>query len=196
MLNFNDCMKGLCLLALAALLSGCDISLKPGTLYILSQNFPALWKLTTAFAYLAGIIFLFRAVFQLKQYGDMTAMRASGTTIKGPIILFICGAALMFLPTVKSSILVSTFGYGQQLQPLQYSASGVVDPKAVKALLQLMQLMGIISFVRGWIQLSHMANPSGGQHSVGKATTHIIGGILLVNIQGTINTMQTTFGIG
>lgn len=184
------------LLVAATLLSGCqNMGIHANTIVTLSQNFPNLWRLATAFAYLAGIIFIFRAVFQLKQYGEMTAMRASGTTIKGPIILFICGSALIFLPTIKASLLASSFGYSNQL-PISYSSSsGIVDVATKRALMQLMQLMGIIAFVRGWIQLSHLSSPSGGQHSVGKALTHIIGGLCAINIQGTVYMLQSTFGV-
>lgn len=198
MLNITCWIRQISLIVAAALLSGCtltnDTTLQ-NALVTFSTNFPALWQMSTGGAYVLGFVMLFRAVFQLKQYGEATASRASGTSIKGPAILFIAGTALMFFPTVKSTLLMSTFGYGQEAQ-LGYDTSGgdILTAQSMHALLALIQLVGVISFIRGWVQLSHLSNPGRGQESVGKAATHILGGIMAVNIQGTIQMFQVTFG--
>jgi intracellular multiplication protein IcmC len=186
-------VKGFIVIAACLLLSGCGFGLQ-NALSNWDRNYAPLVRLVTALSYLLGVTFIFRAVFQLKQYGEMTVMRASGTSIKGPMILFVVGAALLFFPSTKSALLMSTFGYGQQ-QQLQYVIPGapLLDSNSLKGLLHMIQLVGFISFLRGWTQLAHLSNPSG-QYSVGKALTHIIGGIMAINIQGTTEMLQATFG--
>lgn len=161
----------------------------------LSANYPALWKMVTGLAYVAGLGFIMRAVYQLKTYGQNMSMMSSQGNLKGPLISFIVGAALIFLPTIKASLIASSFGGAQT--PISYaSANSLWNAQSTYALLGLVQFVGVVAFIRGWFHLSHLGGQSGGQHSFGKALTHIIGGILAINIQGTINMLQTTFGIG
>jgi hypothetical protein len=44
-----------------------------------------------------------------------------------------------------------------------------------------LMLVGIISFIRGMIQLVHIGEGQGGQGAVGKAFAHIVGGLVAVN---------------
>jgi intracellular multiplication protein IcmC len=144
----------------------------------------------TASAYLFGLVFIFRGVYGLKVYGDMRTMMSSGSNIKGPLILLLVGSALMFFPTTKSVFLETTFGVGQQT-PLSYDSVTGMDVQTFRALLGFVQLVGVISFVRGWIILAHSASPSS-QSQFPKAIIHIIAGLLAINIQGTINVVNAT----
>jgi hypothetical protein len=56
------------------------------------------------------------------------------------------------------------------------------------------QLIGTISFIKGWVNLTHTSNPNG-RSSMGKAVTHIVAGLLAINIEGTKEILQASFGM-
>ena len=61
------------------------------------------------------------------------------------------------------------------------------------ALLGLVQVMGVIAFIRGWVLLGHAGEQNAQQGMFGKGLTHIIGGILAINIVGTKDLIWNTF---
>lgn len=187
-------LKYITIISVPFLLSGCsqDLVSIPFDKLInnFSSSFPALWRLSTGVAYLFGIVFIMRGVYRFKQYGDMTTMMSSQRSLKEPVTLLVVGAALMFFPTTKAMLLASTFGYPDQAPIPPYSQS-IGSLQVIPNMLKLIQLMGVIAFIRGWVQLSH--GSQGGQNTFGKALTHIIGGLLAINIQGTFEMVQSTF---
>jgi hypothetical protein len=58
----------------------------------------------------------------------------------------------------------------------------------------LFQLVGLISFVRGWNILRN-AIEGVGQATVPQGLTHIIGGVLAMNISGFMVALDATLGI-
>ncbi|MDQ5899241.1 MAG: hypothetical protein QG624_160 [Pseudomonadota bacterium] len=51
-------------------------------LLTVSNQFPNIYRLITALAYLMGIAFIFRGVYQLKVYGDLRTMMSVQTNFK------------------------------------------------------------------------------------------------------------------
>lgn len=197
MLNVNFRLRTALILSFCLLLAGCSNVNFPtlqDMLINLSSNFPALYQLITAVSYLMGLAFLLRGVYQLKIYGDMRTMMSSQSNIKGALVTLIVGSCLLFLPSAFQSVLLTTFGT-QTITPINWSTSTKnITPEAMHAILGLVQLVGLIAFIRGFVYLTQSGNP-GSQHSLGKAMTHIIGGLFAVNIQGTVNLLQNTFGV-
>jgi intracellular multiplication protein IcmC len=183
------------LLASFLLLSGCTTTGKGADVAQMIQNFsatfPALWGLVTGAAYIIGMIFALRALYYLKIYGQSQTMMAGHSNLKTPLILFLCSAALIFAPTAFQTITQTFFA---TTNPLAWEppAGGMGTTTAI---LNFVALVGVISFVRGWVQLSHLAQ-QGGSHpnAFGKAMTHIIGGVLAINIKAVVSVMQNTFG--
>jgi intracellular multiplication protein IcmC len=58
----------------------------------------------------------------------------------------------------------------------------------------LIQLLGFIAFIRGWILLTTYGKQQQ-QSGIGKAVTHIIAGLLGVNIYATWDILKNTIGI-
>ena len=152
------------------------------------KTFPSLWRLVTAAAYLIGFVFMFRAVHGFKEYGEGKGHGGGGA--KMPMVLFFVGCALIFSPSMVRVFMLSTFGYGS---PLGYPQTGGNWDSYTNIFL-LVNLIGAISFIRGWIMIVGAAKQSG-HASTGKAVTHIIGGLLAINIQGTIDIMRRSFGL-
>jgi hypothetical protein len=92
-------------------------------------------------------------------------------------------------------MLLSTFATTSITDPMSYQvAKGIWSPLASQAVLRFIQLIGTISFIRGWVHLTHVSNPNG-RSTMGKAVTHIVAGLLAVNIEGTREMLQASFGI-
>lgn len=161
----------------------------------LAQSIPPIWNMVTAFAYLMGIALILRGVYALKVYGDMRTMMSSQSNLKIPLTLMIAGTALMFLPTMKAVMLTTIFAYSDPM-PLSYTTSNPLwSAQSTLVLLRIVQLVGLIAFIRGWVYLAQTASGGGhSQHSFGKSMTHIIGGILAINIEGTKEVLQGTLG--
>lgn len=199
---WSKILKPICQLAILGLicfnLVGCEGVQFPNVqelLVNLSTSLPPVWRLVTGLSYLLGVGFLMRAVYALKIYGDQRTQMSQNPSIKTPLIFFVVGAALIFLPSTKSVVLTTIFAYSTPM-PLSYdSAVPLVSDQVVAILLRIVQLVGMMSFIRGFLILAQATTHSGGQHTFGKAATHIIGGILAINIEGTKEVFQATFGM-
>jgi intracellular multiplication protein IcmC len=191
-------LKNIGFLACCLLLSGCTSEHFPrieNMLVNVSNEFPSIYRLVTATSYIMGIAFIFRGVYQLKVYGDLRTMMSVQTNFKATMMVFFAGTALLYAPTAFKSMLLSTFATTNITDPLSYhSAKGIWSPLASQAVLRFIQLIGTISFIRGWVHLTHVSNPNG-RSTMGKAVTHIVAGLLAVNIEGTREMLQASFGI-
>lgn len=191
-------IKNISLLLVCLLLSGCSNVKFPRVedmLVNVTNEFPSIYHLITATAYIMGIAFIFRGVYQLKVYGDLRTMMSVQTNFKATMMVFFSGAALLYAPTAFKSMLLSTFATTSITDPMSYhSAKGIWNPIAAQAVLRFIQLIGTISFIRGWVYLTHTSNPQG-RSTFGKAVTHIIAGLLAINIEGTREMLQASFGI-
>lgn len=188
-------LKIFILTGLTFLLSGCasgGVSLD--TLIInIGKNIGDLWRLVTGGAYLFGFAFIFRGIFMLKTYGEARTMMSGQANLKGALVALLIGVALIFSQTMYESLLLTTFN-ATATSPMQYQTNISMDQQAYFSLLYFVQFIGLVSFIRGWVMLSHASNP-GQQNSFGKALTHIAGGLLAINVQGTIDIMKGTLGL-
>jgi len=64
---------------------------------------------------------------------------------------------------------------------------------AVNAALSFFQIIGFIAFVRGWMVLKKVVE-GGGNVTMAQGITHIVGGVLAINIAPFLKIMDTTFG--
>jgi intracellular multiplication protein IcmC len=181
------------------LLSGCGSGVKFANvetmLLHMTDQFPNIYRLITALAYLMGIAFIFRGVYQLKVYGDLRTMMSVQTNFKATMMVFFAGTALLYAPTAFNSMMLSTFSTTDVKDPMSYMpVHNMSTLLASRAVLLFVQLIGTISFIKGWVSLTHTSNPNG-RSSMGKALTHIVAGLLAINIEGTKEILQASFGM-
>jgi len=161
----------------------------------LSQSYAGIWRLITSFSYVAGFIMFFRAIYNLKIYGELRTMMPSQASVKLPVTYMIVAAALLWLPSAVNVMMESTFGYTGPRQLLSHIAvDSIRGEQILRAVLGMVQIVGLIAFIRGWMILSQGAQ-QGSPQSFGKAITHMIGGIFALNIDGTWELLKGTFGI-
>lgn len=167
----------------------------------LISSFLSIERLITASAYLMGISFAIKALYSLKTYGESKSQMGNAS-IKEPLVYFLVSAMLLFLPTGFETFMNSTFGYSQVLAYTPVSNGSAIlttlfgQNSAFGYTVSLgVQVVGVIAFVRGWVLIARSAasgQPPGG---TGQGLTHVFGGILAMNIVGTMQMInETLFG--
>lgn len=204
MLRFRMSTVLLTLLAMLAPASALAAT-KLGPFYIpdldiLLQNIntqlPYLWQLMTAASYFLGFYCIFKSVYQLKQYGQGISMMSQQHSITGPVIMFVMGAALIWVPSSIKSMLITVFGNDNILS---YGAFTDVDPSfnlMGTVLTSIVSFVGLVAFIRGLLMFYHIGEGKNQQNqSFSKAFTHLIGGALALNVVGTASVIGSTLGI-
>lgn len=160
----------------------------------LSQSSDAVMQMVTGGAYLIGMGFLFKALYHLKVYGELRTMMAVQTSMKTPIAYMVVGMVFMYFPTGLGILMTSTFG-SPEITPLSYApgTESVTSGEAIIAILRIVQVFGVIAFIRGWILITK-ASQLQTQQGYGKGVTHIIGGMAAINIVKVRDVLWTTFG--
>lgn len=151
-----------------------------------------------AISYLSGVWMIINALTKMKKFGNMT-MQAQPGELGGPLMQFVVGAVLIYLPTATDALTHSIFGasdsifgsgsvnyrnvgYGSEL--LGYLPADSFSQQwaaMANTLVLYIQFVGLLSFVKGWFILSKSAGHGAQPGNVAKGLTHIIGGIVAIN---------------
>lgn len=156
-------------------------------------------KLVTGFAYLMGVSFFFKAIHSLKVLGESRSMMSGHSSIKEPLIYLAVGAMFVYFPTGLAVILNTTFGSSNILQyaPIdsQNQAMNTLfgsDSMVGQSLALIIQVIGVIAFVRGWVLIARSASQGQQPGGMGKGMVHVFGGILAMNIVLTLEIINNT----
>lgn len=150
----------------------------------LANNMAPVEKLVTGACYVAGVALIFRAFYDMKVYGNLRAMTPTQTKISQHLTVLFVGVMFLYFPSGLGVFMQTTFGYSSPLAFSQWSGTGGynIGPGGM-AILRITQAFGLIIFVRGFLLLIKSQQP-GSQTGFRKAITHIIGGLLCINIVG------------
>jgi hypothetical protein len=158
----------------------------------LVANVPQFMQLTTATAYVMGIFIMYKGVMGLKAFGEQRNMMASNQELKGPLILLGTGAALMYLP---SSVQAGLTTFWSDPNPYGYVTDATDDFSVLyQDAFLLIQLLGTVAFIRGLLVLSSLSGGAQGA-SLGKGLTYIGAGVMCINLNDFLNTINGTLGI-
>lgn len=164
--------------------------------------------LITAVAMVMGALMILRGLLKAAKYG--TDPKATSITVI--LSNLIVGAVLLDASQCLDTILGSLFGVGftQANVSATSTLSSVagwavmkeIDPtgegtftQGVQSALTFFQIVGFISFVRGWKIVKDSAEGSG-QASMSQGLTHIIGGVMAINIFYVLEVIDATLGTG
>lgn len=159
----------------------------------ISQAIPNLMRLVTALSYVLGMSLVVKGVLELKQYGEQRTMMSSQHSLKGPIIFLVAGTILLYLP---SSVWVSLSTFWTNPNPYAYVQEGN-DPwwQTIKAVLMIIELVGVIAFIRGVMILTQLAGHSGQPGTFARAMAHMVGGVFCINMYQFVQTVRATLGL-
>lgn len=161
----------------------------------LKDQIPSLISLVTALAYVMGFFFTYKGLIELKKFGEQRTMMGGEHHLSGPLIYLFVGAMLIYLPSSVYTGLHTIWGVNYT--PYAYDTqSGDAFSIMQDTVFLIVQLVGVISFIRGLVLLTHIGGGHGGQPGTfGRALAHIIAGILCINLHAFVMMISTTLGI-
>lgn len=146
-----------------------------------------------ALCYIIGISFIFTAIFSLKKFGQQGAfMQDTKAGILGPTIRLFMGVAFMAVSQFLDIFYETIWGYNvAESQSIELTTDQLGLADAITPLKNIIYIIGLVSFIRGWIILVKATSAGQAQPgTVSKGAIHIIGGVLAMNIQGTVQMIQ------
>ncbi len=162
----------------------------------LRKNLPKVVRFIIASSYVVGIWLIYSGLYSLKIYGDMrTMMPSQGAGMGKYLSRMIIGTLLLLMPRlVKLSIwtlwgtdytIIDYPDWGADLNQWRPALNGAVA---------VVRVLGYISFFRGFLMFARSSGQNVQPGTFGKGAIHVIGGILCINITGTIEIIRHTFG--
>ncbi|MDP3705631.1 MAG: type IV secretion protein IcmC [Legionellaceae bacterium] len=157
-------------------------------------------KLVTAAAYLMGIGFAIKAVFTLKSHGEQRSSLSGTGNMKEAVIYMLVAGMLLYFPSGFDALLMTTFGSSDVLAYDQNPYLGNIigaDSAVGNSITLIIQVIGLFAYVKGWVMLARGASQGQSAGGMGKALMHIFGGVLAMNIVGTMQVITNTlYGTG
>lgn len=153
---------------------------------------PQVMKMVTAIAYVLGFYFIIMGIIKLKHVGEMRTQMSYEHSIKGPIVFLVIGALLIYLP---SSVEIGMSTFWSAPSPYGYLERTDQWSELLNDCIVIIQLFGVIAFIRGLVILAQLSSHHGQPGVFAKGMTHIIGGILCINIYQFVQVIKITLGI-
>jgi hypothetical protein len=163
------------------------------TLINVSRSLPNIMIFISGFTVVVGVIFIILALFKLKHLADFRNMMSGQQEIGKAIMMITIGVIFIWMPFMLQVFTVTIFGEGIGALQARYPVAAGSNQYYV-AFFRIMQVVGVISFVRGWFILAGMAK---GQHqpgTFGKSMTHIVAGIFLFHLKAFMGIAEQTLG--
>lgn len=154
----------------------------------------AIWNLLISCCYLFGALFVARGIFDFKVYGEQRTASAQQNSLRTPLTYVVVGLFLLYAPNtivlLSESWLMQPTVMLAYLNPENASAGSSTWASLAVAMFTLLQICGLVSFIRGCFMLTHIG---GGQHGgTAKGMTHIISGIIMLNLQAFLQILQNS----
>lgn len=167
----------------------------------LAASMPSVQRLITGFAYVMGLFFGFKALVTLKHHGENKSSMGMGERgMKEPLVYMFVAGILIYLPTAMTMMLQTTFGQSNILAyaPIENGSSGFMsslfggNQVIGEAVVLIIQTIGLIAFIRGWVLLVRAAGHGQQPGQATKGMVHIFGGLLAINIVLTVQIINNT----
>lgn len=160
-------------------------------------------KMITGAAYLMGIMFAIKAIMTLKTHGEQRSSMSGTGNIKEAGVYLIVAGMLVYYPTAFQVIMNSTFGYQDVLAYGSANSSSPwlsdifgTDSAVGSSVVMIIQVIGLIAFIRGWLLIARSSAQGQAAGGVGKGLMHVFGGVMAMNIVGTLEVFYNTlFGV-
>ncbi|MFA5959473.1 MAG: type IV secretion protein IcmC [Tatlockia sp.] len=165
----------------------------------IASNLLSVQRLVTGSAYIIGILFAIKAIYTLKSYGESRSMMSNQKDLKEPLIYFAIAGILIYFPTGLAMMLQTTFGASSILEyaPVTSTNPGIsflfgADSTVGRPLTIIIQTIGVIAFIRGWVLIARAASSGQPPGGTGKGLMHVFGGIFAMNIIATLEIINNT----
>lgn len=168
-----------------------------GSMFVSFQpSIQALIKLVIAVSMIMGISLIINSIYQFAKLGEGNGQRGDG--VKAPIFTFLSGIALfglmLSLRTIGETIAMGS-GPGDFLMPSS-SGTSTATQAIILAILWFVRLVGFIALVRGILLFYKYGQGQSNQGELGRALTHLFGGVMAIHIDSTARILAGTFAPG
>jgi len=154
----------------------------------LSRSMTSFQSLFSALGYVVGITFILHALFKLKSHIDSKQSGKEGLNV--PLAYLFSGAALIYIPTIISTLAETFFGSSSVLQ---YTAVETYD--IYHYMHVIIGTAGVIWFVRGCVLLAHASDPHSGKRGskgIGaKGLSFVVMGICATHLDATVAALES-----
>lgn len=149
---------------------------------------PNFERLLVAITVLFGIILIVAAVRDALRRQELGPGQGSWSS---PMMKFVFGVFLVSFPSIISTLSMSIFGMPEIVDPQSVFTYAPESTKvfqdensreAVTSILAIVQFIGLIAVVRGLFVLNAHFAGIGSRPTFGSGMTHLVGGIMAVNI--------------
>lgn len=163
-------------------------------LYNIARQVPTLEAFVVAVAYVSGIGFIIGAIVKLKTVAQNSSSMMQREGVNGPLVHILIGTVLIYFAGFVNVGTETIFGADVAYA---YSAGGGglgSFDALITPVIDIVELIGMIAFIKGLYILSKLGQQSGGQGQLSKGLIHLIGGVLAMNIEASymilLNTLQ------
>lgn len=165
----------------------------------LALSLGQVWQMLTGACFIFGIMIFLSGMFKLKKYGQMTVFMMSHAELFGPLSRIIIGTLLINTQYALNTVLSTVWNTGQgstidQIQSYQVSMSG--NDAMMYPVFLIIQVIGLVAFIRGMLKLTKAGEQGAQPGTIPMAIMLVFGGVMCINIVGTINMVRTTLGLG
>jgi len=166
----------------------------------IASNMLPVQRMITGAAYLIGLTFAVKAIYSLKNLGESKASSSQGqASLKEAMVYLFVAGIFIFLPSGLDMVMTTTFGTSNVLQYASVDSSNqAIDTLfgsgslVGQSLTRIIQTIGLIAFVRGWVLIARGAGHGQQPGGTGKGLMHIFGGVLAINIVLTLQIINNT----
>jgi hypothetical protein len=148
-----------------------------------------IWPALMIIAYAVGGVLVLSSGLQAAHAGARHGAMGRGSMFM-VIMTFFCGVLLLNFPTWMDTLAMTLFNSSSE-QSLSYTAPSHEGSSYVTFAVRFVRIIGVIGILRGILLLRASAADS---KVFFKAVTHLIGGILCVNIVQFLNAIGTSAG--
>jgi len=163
-------------------------------LFNLQDQLDEVWIMLIGITRLCGIGFTFMAVYKLKVYGRMTAFMSQEASILQPMAYLFVGAMLWYTGPLLDYSVSTIWGYDYSSVKSYDLSSDPTWSSLIEPITLLVRVIGLIAFLRGWFLILKGTQKGQQQGLLGKGVLHIVGGILAINLIGTVELLRSSFG--
>ncbi len=176
-----------------------------GTTYAFDSNQAYINLLATAIdlemfvmvlSYICGLVMIIRGIALYKAFGQSMNQSSRPGEVAGPFVYIAVGMLLLYFPNIFQTALYTIYGT-TNLGEAHYQGSdtNVNWEKLYSLVTRYCRLIGVISFFRGLVLMSKAGEQGTQPGSITKGMIHLVAGVMIYNVWGTVAAFQYTFGI-
>lgn len=145
-----------------------------------------------------GVGMTLHAVMKIKKFAQKTAFMHVESGVLGPSMEFFIGVILVYAQRFFDVVEVTLWRSveANSIWNPAKTTQGNEILNIIQPMAGVIQIIGMIAFLRGWLVISKATSGAQGQGGgLAKGVFHVIGGILAININTTTSVVMATLGL-